>query len=129
MDERYHIFISSSSCYASVVKQSYWLAEEYSQISKTLNSGNRKVPGCLPKRNFHAEFFLAIFRVSAPSKCFERSITLWLNQTRLHHKGFRENVYVSIWIGWGQEIYIFLVSQIIIVFVKLCKSDCRNLIG
>ena len=51
-----------------------------------------KLQAALPKRTLVQNFFLVIFRVSVLSKCFEKSITVWLYQTRLHHSGFWENV-------------------------------------
>ena len=87
-----------------------------------------KLQAALPKRNFRLEFFLVIFRVSIVSKCFEKSINIWLYQTRLHHRGFQENVMCSDFF-LGQEINIFLVSQIIIVVVELCKGNRPNILG
>ena len=87
-----------------------------------------KLQAALPKRNFRLEFFLVIFRVSIVSKCFEKSINIWLYQTRLHHRGFQEKVMCSDFF-LGQEINIFLVSQIIIVVVELCKGNCPNILG
>ena len=92
-------------------------------IVKTL-----KLQAALQKRNFHPEFFVVIFRVSVLSECFEKSITIWLYQTRLHHRGFQEKVICSDFFS-GQEIFIFLVSKIIIMVVELCKGNLPNLLG
>ena len=83
--------------------------KEYSQNSQSLNSENREVVGCVTKKE--TLFCLVIFSVSVLSKCFEKSITIWLYQTRLHHRGFRENMICFDFFS-GQEIYIFLASQI-----------------
>ena len=108
------IILISKTDIARIVKDS---------VVKTL-----KLQAALPKRNFRPEFFLVIFRISVLSICFEKNITIWFYQLRFHHRGFRENVMFRFFSE--QEIYIFfLVSQIIIVFVELCKSNRPNLLG
>ena len=97
--------------------------KDIARIVKTV-----KLQAALQKRNFRPEFFLVIFRVSVLSQCFEKSITIWLYQTRLHHRGFQENVICSDFFS-GQEIFIFLVSKIIIIVVELCKGNLPNLLG
>ena len=66
-----------------------------------------KLQAALPKRNFRPGFFLVIFGVSVLSKCFEKSITIWLFQTRLHHRGFRENVRCSDVFFGTRNLYFF----------------------
>ena len=78
-----------------------------------------KLQAALPKRNFHEEFFLVVFRVSVLSKCFEWSIIYDFIKQDSTSEVFGKMWYVLIFLG--QEIYICLVSQIIIFAVELCK--------
>ena len=80
-----------------------------------------KLQAALPKRNFRAEFFLVIFRVSVLSKCFQKSITIWLCQTRLHHSGFWENVLCSDFFWDNLSIFVNLYLLYKSIFVLLVK--------
>ena len=69
------------------------ISEKYiAKIVKASIVKTVKMQAALPKRKFCPEYFLVIFRVSVLSKCFEKSITIWLDETRLHHQGFLEFV-------------------------------------
>ena len=75
MHENYHIFTSSPSCYASVIKQNVnsiilisW--KDIARIVKTSLVKTVKSWTALPKRNFRAEFFSGNFQSNCSFKMF-----------------------------------------------------------
>ena len=79
MHEHYHIFTSSPSCYASVMKQNVNSTiliskKDIARIVKTSIVKTVKLQAALPKRNFLSIFFLGLlFHKTALSDCMSNN--------------------------------------------------------
>ena len=83
----------------------------------------------LPKRNFCPEFFSGNFQSKCSFKIFrEEHHHMSLSNKTLPPRFSKKREMFRFFFS-GQEIYIFLVNQIIIAVVELCKGNRPNLLG
>ena len=83
------------------------------------------------KGTFLTHFFLEIFRVTVVlNKFFKKNITMWLYQNQTEPRTFLEESFdffrTAISQKSSERLRHCLVSNIIIVVVELCKSNCKK---
>ena len=103
--------------------------EGYSQNSESLNSENRKVAGCITKKELSPGIFSGNFQSKCSFKMFREEHYHMALSNKTPPPRFSRKREMFRFFFSGQEIYIFLVSQIIIVVVELCKGNRPNLLG